>query len=268
MEFSGLRVHILLAGRDILRCPRWWIESERQAPFSMAGLTLADPTGELYRAVKQGDSLEIRGGYRNQTPAIWTGAVAWTRQGRTRDELELAAADPASIIATTLVRQSWENETPEAIVAFAIRKAGLAAGRVGATGMVLPRFVASSIPVWQVAVQAAHSCQKAFDLDMRRWALWQGGDGRVNWGDFDEPGDVAVIATAAGLIRHDPAGGAKGLGTVETFLLPELRHSRLFRLRDVRRGVDQTFRALRVRHEGTPDKARTHLVYGEEHGWA
>jgi hypothetical protein len=267
MEISGLNIRIILAGREVLRAPRWWIASERHAPLGRAGVTLPDPIGEIWRTVTEGDSLEIRLGYRDRTPSTWTGTVVGRNPGRTKDQVEVVAVDGAAPLARTRITQSWENESPSAIIAWAVRRAGLPVGRIGNVGMVLPRFVASDIPVWQVARQAAHSCQNAFDLDMRRWALWRGTDGTVNWGDFNEPGPVPEIATAVGLIRHTPAlFPQSGLSRVETFLLPEMTHSRLFWLRDSRRGIDGTFRALRVLHEGEPDKVRTHIWHGEEHG--
>lgn len=267
MELAGINIRIRLGGREVLRAPRWWIDSARHAPLGRAGVTLPDPGGDIWRAGALGTTLELRLGYRGRTPATWSGTVTGIEPGRTKDQVALVAVDASAPLAATRILQSWETETPAAIVAWAVRQAGLPVGRIDQPGVILPRFVASDIPVWQVARQAAHSCQKAFDLDMRRWALWRGADGAVNWGDFDEPGDVPVIAIGAGLIRHDPVlDTPAGLSRVENFLLPDLRHSRLLRLRDVRRGIDTTYRALRVRHEGTPDKARTHIWYGVEYG--
>jgi hypothetical protein len=99
---------------------------------------------------------------------------------------------------------------------------------------------------------------------MSRWALWLGDDG-VNWGDFDEPGQVPVVATGAGLIRHLPGGGAYGRSVVVTFLIPYFAANMAFRLRDQRRGVDSLFRAQTVIHSITPDMARTCIEYGDEY---
>jgi hypothetical protein len=267
MEIAGINIRIRLGGREVQRAPRWWIDSERHAPLGRAGVTLPDPGGEIFRGGVLGAALEIRLGYRGRVPATWSGTVTGICPGRTRDQVEIVAVDGAVLLSRVRILQSWENETPEAIIAWSVRQAGLPVGRIDRPGVILPRFAASHVPVWQVARQAAHSCQGAFDLDMRRWALWRGADGAVHWGDFDEPGAVPAIATGAGLIGHAPVTDASaGLSRVESFLLPDLRHSRLFRLRDVRRGVDGSYRALRVRHEGEPDKARTHIWYGDEHG--
>lgn len=265
MEIHGLNIRINLGANEVLRCPEWRIDSRRHSPLGRASVFLPDPLGELWKSVAVPAALEIAYGYRGQESAFWSGQAISTRLYPAADLIEFRAVDQSSPLATTTITQSWENESPEAIVTWAIRQAGFTPGRIGVTGLVLPRFVASAIPVWQVAEQAAATCQRAFDLDMSRWALWLGLDGRVNWGDFDEPGPVPEIATGAGLIKHSPDLSIAGLHRVETFLLPGLMHSQLFRLRDSKRGIDATFRALRVSHRGTPDQVRTFIWYGTEY---
>jgi hypothetical protein len=266
MEIHGLNIRIKIGANEVLRCPEWRIDSQRHQPLGRARIVLPDPFGELWKTlVPADDGLAITYGYRGQESAAWNGAVSCLLQGPTCDQIEISAIDGAEALATTKITQAWENESPEAIVTWAIRQAGFTPGRIGVTGLVLPRFVASAIPVWLVAEQAAHSCQRGFDLDMSRWALWLGLDGRVNWGDFDEPGPVPEIATGAGLIDHAPDKSIAGLHKVETFLRPGLMHSQLFRLRDTKRGIDGTFRALRVSHRGIPDQVRTFIWYGTEY---
>ena len=264
-ELTGIRLHITIGTNDILRAPRWWIDSTRQADLGRAGITLADPDGILARSINKLDPVTIWIGYRDQAPAEWSGTVDWRKEGATRDELEVGCVDPARLLATTLITECWENDTPEAIIRHCVRQTGLPIGRIDAPGVIIPRFVASRIPVRQVARQAAETCQRSFDIDMTKWELWLGAKG-VNWGNFDEPGSVPLIETGGLLIDHAPAEDSAALGMVETFLIPDLRHSRRFRLRDIRRGIDEVFRAQRVRHEGDPDKARTFIWYGTEYG--
>lgn len=265
MEISGIRIDITIGDLQIYRAPRWWIESLRHVPLGRAGITLPDPTGEMFRSIKTGDAVTIRLGYRNQVPAEWTGTVTRCYPGETVDQLEVRATDRSLALATTRIMQSWENETPEAIVSWAIRQTGLPIGTIAATGVQLPRFCAGSIPVWQLVQQTQQSCSESFALDMSRWALWLGRTG-VNWGAHDEPGDVVTIATAENLIDHQPNDWRSGMSLVETFLLPDLTHSRQVRLQDDRRRIDAVHRAVRVRHEGTPDRVRTFVWYGAEHG--
>jgi len=260
MEINGVRLDITIGGHQLGRVPGWWIESLRDHPLGRAGLTLPDPDRELYRSLKVGDTVSMEFGYRYEEAATWSGTVAEIFPGETRDQLEIRAVDNARPLTATRVVQAWENETPEAIVAWSVRAAGLTAGRIDPTGVVIPRFVASNIPVWQLVRQVAHTCREAFGLDMAERALWLGSEG-VNWSDGDEPGYVPVIATHEGLIDHQPAEGANTMGLVETWLLADLSHSRQVRLQDDRRGVDATFRAHRVRHEGNSGRARTYIWY-------
>ncbi len=263
MEISGLRLNITIGEHEVYRAPRWWIDSQRSFPLGRAGVILPDPERDLYKSIKRGDAVEITCGYRDRDPAVWRGSVLYCGPGETKDQIEVSAVDGSLPLAAIRVTQSWENETPEAIIKWAVNKAGLTIGRIDAPGIVLPRFIASNIPVWQVARQAAHSCQAAFEIDMSRWAFWLGASG-VNWGDFDEVGEAPVITTGDGLISHSPAEGPAALSMIETFLLPELTHSRQVHLQDNWRGIDERFRALRVKHEGTPDTARTFIWYGTE----
>jgi hypothetical protein len=260
MELTALRIDITIGSLEAQRAPGWWIESRRGDPLSRAGVTLPDPAGDLHRSLAKGEPMTIEIGYRGQASVTWSGTVSALVPGETKDQMEVRACDGAQPLNTTKVTQSWENETPEAIAAWAIRHAGLTVGRIEPTGVTLPRYIASNIPVWQMVRQLSESCERHFGVDMSGRALWLGRDG-VTWGDYDEPGDTPLLATGAGLIRHEPAPADNLLSMIETWLLPDLTHSRLVHLQDVRRGIDTTPRAQRVRHEGSPDKARTIIWY-------
>lgn len=260
MEISGIRIDITIGDLELQRTPSWWIESLRGYPLGRAGVTLPDPQGELYQTIKAGAAIEIEVGYRNQDPVSWTGTVADIYPGATRDQLEVRAIDAAKPLTDKRIVQAWENESPEAIVAWAIRQAGLPVGTIDATGIIIPRFVASNCPVWQLVRQVAETCERQFGLDMSGRALWLGSAG-VNWSDADEPGDVPLIASQAGLIDHQPATAGNAAPMIETWLLADLMHSRRIHLQDDRRGIDAQIRAQRVRHEGQPDKSRTIIWY-------
>lgn len=264
MDIAGLRIVITLGHQEILRCPRWWIDSTRAAPLGGAGLILPDADGSLSRSLKKGDAASIQFVTTSGVSGAWQGTIAATAAASERDHLGVRMVSLALPLATTRITQTFSNETPEAIMTWAIRQSGLAVGKVAATGMVLPHFIASDCSVVELARQLSLTCQRSFDLDMSAWKLWMGVGG-VNWGDFDEPGSVPTIATGEGLLLHAPAGWHNGLSAIETFLLPDLTHSRRFQLRDTRRGIDASFRALQVRHEGTVNRVRTHIYYGAEH---
>lgn len=263
IDISGLRTHILIGSLEIVRCSKLWIESKRHSFLPRAGVTLPDPNGEIRSAVSKGMPIEIRLSYRNQTPIPWKGEVAWMRPGQTRDQIEIGAVYESKPLATTQICQAWIDETPEAIIKYAIGLSGLPLGRIDSPGVVIPRFSAWTINPWQIAEQAAHSVEKAHALDMSKWALWFGRNG-VNWGDFDEPGEVPSFETGGALISNGPADDANGLCRLETWLLPGFHHSRRFYLTDKIRDVCGTFRAQRVRHEVEKHQARTYIYYGLE----
>lgn len=267
MELSGLTMRIQAGPFEVYRAPRIVISSVRHTPMCSIVVALSDPAGAMAGRISAGDALTVELAYRGQAPATWTGRIVSTR-AQNRDQVEIRATRSADLPLDTKIRQSWADESPEAIIRWSAGQAGLAVGRIDSPGIVIPRFAAASIPVWAVARSAACTVQRACDIDMSRWALWVGPTGRLNWGDFDEPDTVAVpvVATGAGLIRHYQDSTAKGLFTLETFLLPDLTHSRSVRIQDAVRGSNALVRALAVRHEVEPSRARTFISYGVEHG--
>jgi hypothetical protein len=261
---SGIRTRIILGGREVLRAPEVWTEGRRHTCLGRAGLVLPDPDGTLIKAVAVGDALEIHMGYRDREPAVWSGTVEWIKP-KSKDQLSVGAVGESRPLTSMRIIQSWEDESPEAIIAYAVGQAGLTVGRIDSPGVVFPRFVAANATPWQIALQCANTCQRSFGLDMSKWAMWMGADG-VNWGDFDEPGTGPVISSAETLIQHRPATDKAALSNIETFLLPGMRHSQRFVLEDARRGVTGDFRALKVRHQVKQNAARTFIEFGEEHG--
>ncbi len=263
---DGIRLHFVVGGTEYLRCPHAWIEARRGAPLSRGGLTLPDPLGTEAKRVTKGAAVEIRLGYRGDTPAVWTGTVEWVRPG-TIDQIEVGAAGGEKALSTARITQAWQNESPARIVQHAIEAAGLTVGRIDApAGVTLPRFVASNSSPWNVIEQVEHSCRRAYGQDMSGWRLWVDGTGKVNWGDFEEETDSTFVAASGGnLITHSPATDAQGQGLVQTFLAPAVWPGRTFTLQDTRRGTNQTLRVLAVRHDIRSVSARTWITYGVEH---
>lgn len=259
---TGIRTHIFIGNLEILRTPRVCLYFERHKPLSRACIALPNARGDV--GITLDDPVEIRLGYKDKEPAVWRGQVAHINTVN-KDQIDVGVVGLEVPLAKTRITETYENETPEAIVKNVINQTGLAAGQIYSTGVVIPRFIASNIPVWQVVRQVEYTCQKAFGLDMSGWGLWMGSDGLVNWGNFDESAEIPVIATGDKLIRHLPANDSFSLNTVETFLLPGFRASQKFRLKDTKRGIDAEFRALAVEHKVTSRSMRTVIQYGEEH---
>ena len=266
-RITGIRTHIFIGKLEIFRCPECSIHYSRHSHLSWAEILLPDPGGNLFRTFKANDPVVIRMGYRDRVPDEWTGTISKLAPPNNRDQILVKAVGMERPLSDTRIVQSWENETPEAIVTWAIGQSGLGAGKIDATGVTFPRFVASNIPVWQLARQCEHTCLKAFGLNMNGWALWMDSNEKVNWCSSDEQADIPVIETGSTLIRHLPATGLQtGLNLVETFLMPGFKRCMKFRLRDKIRGIDQIFSSLAVRHAIKPTSVRTFIKYGEMYG--
>lgn len=265
-EIDGIIVRAVAAEREYLRVPGFWLSSVRHAPLTRAGLTLPDPGGAEIRRISVGAAVSLVMGYRNGAPATWTGTVEWLRPG-TEDQLELGLVGPEKAFSARFT-SAWIDEVPEAILRWALDRAGITVGRLDSPGMVLPRFSVANETLWALSEKLELTCQRAFGLDASAWSLWMDAQGRAQWGDFDDPNQdsILVVATGNNLIAHNPATDASGLSEVETWLLPGLMHSQVFRLVDTRRGVNDVFRALAVRHEVDEGRARTIIQYGSEHG--
>mgnify|MGYP000989382705 CR=1 FL=1 len=264
---AGISVSAIVGNLRVDRCPRLVLVSERHIPLSRGSMDLPDPDGALFGTIAVGQEAKITFGYRGAAPAAWSGQVASVSRGPRRDQVTVRMQGLAELpLVATPVTESWVDQSSESILRRVAVQVGLSVARLDSPGVVFPRFMAASLSLWQVARQASHTVQRANGMDMSAWALWLGADG-LHWGDHDEPGDLPVIATGKGLIRHDPAvRGAGAWSEVETFLLPGFGHSRRFVLEDERRGISGDYRGQRVRHEVLPDRARTIIAYGEDHG--
>ncbi|WP_419787209.1 hypothetical protein [Pseudodesulfovibrio sp.] len=261
---AGIRLHVEVGSTIIQRCPRLEIVSARHCPLDIARIDVPDPSGDVADAFAYGDVVRIEYGYRGGESAVWTGTLQGTERVN-RDQLRLLADSAALPLVSTYVTECYADESSAAIARHLIRRTGLPLGRIAIPAETISRFPVSTLPVWQAVAQLLHTLSRAFGHDMASSALWLGSAG-VNIGDFDEPGDVPIIATGENLIRHLPADRNSGLHQLETALLPGLSHSRRFDLEDTRLGLTAAHRALKVRHEINEERVRTFLNYGRERG--
>lgn len=269
---AGIRLHVRVGNLVVQRCPRLELLSRRHAPVCKAEIHVPDPDGSLQAASPAGVKVTVEYGYRGGQSATWTGTVQGMRRV-SRDQLCLLADGPDLALVRSTVRECYADESARAIARHLLQHTGLAVAT--APGITIPdeplaRFPVANVPVWQAVRQLLHTLTRAFGHDMNATTLWLGSEGgqpALFLGDYDEPGDVPVVATGENLIRHLPAASASGLNLVETFLLPGLTHSRTVRLVDTRQGTDAQIRALVVRHVMEPNRMRTFVEYGAEHAW-
>ncbi|MBL3580850.1 hypothetical protein [Oleidesulfovibrio alaskensis] len=266
---AGINVRVVIDGMVVARCPRCVVSFDRHTVTSYGEIDVPDPEGVLMQRVKSGQHVSVRFGYRGQPAREWTGLVDGWRPGfgRNRDQLTVQVLGPEfAPFMRTRVTEAYMDETADVLARLILAKTGCTVGTVDVPAVNLPRLTLRDVPVWQAMEQLAHSCAMAHGQDMSHHALWLDDAGAIQYGPHnDEPEAVPVIATGAGLIAHNPAQSPKARGSVETFLLPGMRDGRLFKLQDVRRGIDAEYRAVHVEHHIEQTKARTWLWYGGEY---
>jgi hypothetical protein len=261
---AGIRLHIEIGDNIIERCPRLEIVSTRHCPLDIARIDVPDPSGEVAQLFGFGDPVRIEYGYRGGESDIWKGSLRGSERV-SRDQIRLLADSKALPLLSTYVTECYADDSSLSIARHLIQRTGLPIGRIDIPDETIARFPVSTRPVWEAVGHLLHTLRLGYDHDISRIALWLGANG-VNLGDFNEPGDVPVIATGENLIRHLTARKKNGLHSVETVMLPGLSHSRLFHLIDSRLDIDAAFRTLKVRHAITPKSVRTFIEYGREHG--
>ena len=165
------------------------------------------------------------------------------------------------------VRDSFYREPADVVARRLLARTGLAVGAVDVPGDVLPYQVFSGVSVARAVRQLAYTLERSFGHDMSRHALWLGASG-LTWSDGDEPGDVYSVATAENLLAHTPPQTDGGTGVLVSVPLPGLTHSRLVHIRDARRSLDATVRALDVVHTFQESGNRTVITYGKDVGWS
>ncbi|TDT91840.1 hypothetical protein [Pseudodesulfovibrio indicus] len=261
---AGVRLHLEVGGAVIQRSPRVEIVSVRHHPLDLARIHVPDPKGEAGDLFTYGDPVRIEYGYRGGESAVWQGTLR-ALDRVSRDQVCLTADSLALPLASTFITECYADDYSQPLAEHILAQAGLPMGRVDIPNELIPRLPLSCVPIWQAVHQLLHTLQRGHGHDRSRIALWLGVDG-LNLGDFDEPGDVPVIATGENLIKHLPDGKNLGLHRLETVLLPGLSHSRVFHLNDARLRISRSFRALHVKHSIASEGVRTFIKYGRECG--
>lgn len=269
---EGLNVRCNVGPVEVLRSPFMELVFRRRAVVSRATVVIPDPEGEVRAALAVGQAVSVRWGYRGEAGywQEWEGTVENIDQPRadsaSADALTVRAVGLEKALTTTTVTESFYREPADVVARRLLARTGLAVGTVDVPGDVLPYQVFSGVSVARAVKQLSHTLERSFGHDMSRHALWLGASG-LTWSAGDEPGDVYSVATAENLIAHTPPQTPDGVGVVVSVLLPGLTHSRLVHIRDTRRGVDATVRALDVVHTLQDSGNSTAISYGKDTGW-
>ena len=269
---EGLNIRCNVGPVEILRSPFLELVFRRCAVLSRATVVVPDPEGEVRSRLAVGQAVAVRWGYRGEARMWqeWEGTVEGIDQPRRdadgADAVVVRAVGLEKALTTTTVTESFYREPADVVARRLLARTGLAVGAVEVPGEVLPWQVFSGVSVARAVKQLSHSLERSFGHDMSRHALWLGASG-LTWSAGDEPGDVYSVATAENLIAHTPPQTPDGVGVVVSVPLPGLTHSRLVHIRDTRRGVDETVRALTVAHTFQGSGNSTVISYGKDTGW-
>lgn len=269
-KIYGIKLSIQIGNYLFRRVPRCIITYDRHTVLSRAEIHVPNHVfgaGEnTLSSLSQFQEVSIEVGYRNQKPHKWVGTVdGWKQgQGNKRDQLIIYAAGVELPLTQKTIREMWVDEPAPTIAKRILEASGLKVGVVDVPHEVIPRMTLATVPLWQAVQQLSNTLRQGHDCNMVDHALWVDEAKLVNFAPCDHWQDTtSVIATGAGLIRHTPSQTVNGRSEVETFLLSTMRAGMRFSLKDSRKGIAGTFRALRVMHSVEPNKARTFLSYSE-----
>lgn len=269
---EGLNVRCDVGPVQVLRSPFIELVFRRRAVVSRATVAIPDPEGEVRAVLAVGQAVAVRWGYRGEAGywQEWEGTVESIDQPRAAssdaDAVTVRAVGLEKALTTTTVAESFYQEPADVVARRLLARTGLAVGAVNVPGDVLPHQVFSGVSVARAIKQLSHTLERSFGHDMSRHALWLGASG-LTWSAGDEPGAVYRVSTAENLIAHTPPQTPDGVGVVVSVLLPGLTHSRLVHIRDTRRGMDATVRALDVVHTLQDGGNSTVISYGKDTGW-
>lgn len=242
------------------------IVSERHTPVSLYYIILRDTDRDVFKSVSIDTPVTITITCDGQPEAVWAGTVSSINASCEIDHIIIKCSGIESSLMTGNIIQSWSNESPEAIINWALSQTGNIPGNISSPGCIFPLFTSSGLTVYEIVKQCEYTCEKSFNIDMSEWSLFMDSENRVNWGNIGIDSDVIEFKTGSGIIQHTPSDSVFKMSVLETYLTPTLMHSMSFTVLDNLRDFSCTFRASKVVHSYKDGKARTFIGYGVENG--
>lgn len=175
------------------------------------------------------------------------------------------------------IKKAWKDEKPENIVRYLMDQTDLEVGKIKPVpGIVLPRCIASKTSIWDIIRQMESTIRKQFNKELPYWTLWLDSKGKVNWSDdFEKTDRQYIFKSGENIAQHLPDNWHKDsphsdskitpLNYIETFFLPDIRHSGYITVKDGLREIKGEFPVMEVEHEFSLDKARTHIWYASDY---
>ena len=269
---EGLNIRCNVGPLEVVRTPHLELDYKRRAVLSRAVIQIPDPKGKARAALEVGQRFIARfwyrgsGGFRHE----WQGTIeAIDQPGQNEenpDAITVRGVGLEKALATTMVTESFYQETAQAVARRLLASTGLPVGAVDIPGDMLPHQIFSRVSVARAIKQLENTLARSFGHDLSCHAVWLGANG-LNWSPEDEPGPAYVIETAQNLIDHTPPTSPGEMGAVVSVALPGLTDGRLVRIRDKRRGIVTLERAEGVNHLLQAASNKTTVLYGKKAGW-
>lgn len=269
---EGLNIRCNIGPVELLRSPYIELAYKRRAVLSRGVIHIPDPEGKVRAALALQQPMRLRFGYRG-TVNFWH---EWEGTIEKIDQPPKDSDNPDAVIvrgvglekklSTTLITESYREETASAVARRLLAKTGLPVSDVQIPGDMLPHQVFSNVPVARAIKQLEHTLTRSFGHDLSKHAIWLGQNGLM-WSDGFEPGDIYAVETGLNLIDHTPPVRPGEMGAVVSVLLPGLTDSRQVRIRDTRRQITALERAEEVIHVLRASGNSTTIMYGKKAGW-
>lgn len=205
------------------------VVSSRVNPIDTAQISIPAEGIEM-TAIQKGMNVLIEMGYREKgTWPVFTGKVVDVSYGR---DVVIYAKDMMEFIKRTKITKSFVDASAQEIVKYALAKAGIEDFTLDDQPLPLKHhFVARGLNV----IQLVKYVNQSWGLD---WKYYFEPEGMFYWGAWEKSGrfggglPVATLEYGQNLLEFVPSDAETG--TLQTFLLPFLRHSHVVILRDSR----------------------------------
>lgn len=273
MSIEGISLRVTVGGLELSRTPRIRLTYRRRTILSACEIDIPDPEGSVIRQISKDQPVDVQFWYRGGGLGVrhhWQGTVEGKAQRSGPDIVRVQAAGLEKKLLTTRVTEALHGEPAHVVAKRLLAKTGLPVAMVDVPQDVLPHIVFSDATVAAAVKQLSWSLEQSFGYDLSKHAVWLGESG-LYWSDGDEPpgaGGVPRIASGEMLLRHSPNADVSSLSEVVSILYPGVRDSQMVRVKDARRGTDETVRAEEVIHmiSGTAGNTTT-IRYGADYGW-
>lgn len=250
---AGVIIEAKIGAFRIVRAPLFRLAKERRQ-IALAELRVHDADYALFKELQEGDTADITFGYRDGQQAVFTGEVIVAPASVGSNITRLLIAGDEYALARTFVSESYNDETPSAIVKLLAGQASIAIGTLNLPEDPIGHIIFNDISIWAAFAQLREMMlRNGYKGDLDYWFY----QGRLHWGIDCQP--VTTKAGQETIISHSPSYDIDS--TIELPLIPLMDYSEMISIDDARRGVSGSFRINAVTHLYQESMSRTYAGY-------